>query len=64
MMTDYIDIKAKEEGCSMIVLMLYRKFYCASFYYNQGYGPKGFHFVKIINEGLLSKSFYNGYIKK
>jgi hypothetical protein len=53
MMTDYIDIKAKEEGCSMIVLMLYWKLYCPSFYYNQGYGPKGFHFVKIINEDYI-----------
>jgi hypothetical protein len=26
--------------------MLYRKFTAHRFYYNQGYGPKGFHFVK------------------
>jgi hypothetical protein len=41
MMTDYIDVKAKE-NCSMIVLDALQKFYCASFYYNQGYGPKAF----------------------
>tara|TARA_R110000851_G_scaffold165492_2_gene310459 strand:+ start:871 stop:1314 length:444 start_codon:yes stop_codon:yes gene_type:complete len=55
MMTDYIDIKAKEEGCSMIVLDAFTgNFTAHRFYYNQGYGPKGFHFVKIINEEGLS----------
>lgn len=55
MMTDYIDAKAKELGCSMIVLDAFTANFTAHrFYYNQGYGPKGFHFVKIINEGGLS----------
>jgi len=55
MMTDYIDVKAKEEGCSMIVLDAFTgNFTAHRFYYNQGYGPKGFHFVKIINEDGLS----------
>lgn len=55
MMTDYIDVKAKEEGCSMIVLDAFTgNFTAHRFYYNQGYGPKGFHFVKIINENGLS----------
>jgi GNAT superfamily N-acetyltransferase len=55
MMTDYIDIKAKEEGCSMIVLDAFTgNFTAHRFYYNQGYGPKGLHFVKIINEEGLS----------
>jgi GNAT superfamily N-acetyltransferase len=53
MMTDYIDVKAKEENCSMIVLdafILSR----IVFYYNQGYGPKGFHFVKsLMKKGYL-----------
>lgn len=54
-MTDYIDVKAKEEGCSMIVLDAFTgNFTAHRFYYNQGYGPKGFHFVKIINEDGLS----------
>ena len=25
------------------------------FYYNQGYGPKGFHFVKILDEKKLTQ---------
>jgi GNAT superfamily N-acetyltransferase len=60
MMTDYIDVKAKEENCSMIFRCFYRKFYCASFYYNQGYGPKGFHFVKSLMKKGYLKLFYYG----
>lgn len=53
-MTDYIDVKAKEIGCTMIVLDAFTgNFTAHRFYYNQGYGPKGFHFVKILDrEGL------------
>jgi hypothetical protein len=60
MMTDYI--KAKEENCSMIVSDdVYRKFYCASFYYNQGYGPVLNFFCKksLMKKGYL-KLFYYG----
>ena len=54
-MTDYIDAKAKETGCTMIVLDAFTgNFKAHRFYYNQGYAPKGFHFVKIINENGLS----------
>ena len=54
MMTDYIDAKAKETGCTMIVLDAFTGNFAAHrFYYNQGYAPKGFHFLKILNpEGL------------
>ena len=55
MMTDYIDIKAKETGCTMIVLDAFTgNFTAHRFYYNQGYVPKGFHFLKILNEEGLS----------
>ena len=55
MLTDYIDAKAKEEGCTMIVLDAYTgNFTAHRFYYNQGYVPKGFHFLKILNEDGLS----------
>jgi hypothetical protein len=55
MMTDYIDIKAKEEKCSMIVLDAYTENFTAHrFYYNQGYVPRGFHFLKIIDKDGLS----------
>ena len=55
MMTDYVDAKAKELGCTMIVLDAFTgNFNAHRFYYNQGYAPKGFHFLKIINEDGLS----------
>ncbi len=55
LMTDYIDAKAKELGCTMIVLDAFTgNFKAHRFYYNQGYAPKGFHFVKIIDENGLS----------
>jgi hypothetical protein len=47
-------VKAKEENCSMIVLDALQEITAHRFYYNQGYVPKGFHFVKIINEEGLS----------
>ncbi len=54
-MTDYIDQKAKELGCTMIVLDAFTgNFKAHRFYYNQGYAPKGFHFVKIIDENGLT----------
>ncbi len=54
-MTDYIDQKAKDLGCTMIVLDAFTgNFKAHRFYYNQGYAPKGFHFVKIIDENGLS----------
>ena len=47
MMTDYVDAKAKETGCTMIVLDAFTENFTAHrFYYNQGYVPKGFHFLK------------------
>lgn len=55
MMTDYIDVKAKETGCTMIVLDAFTNNFTAhKFYYNQGYVPKGFHFLKIVDESGLS----------
>ncbi|WP_035669026.1 N-acetyltransferase [Flavobacterium sp. 83] len=55
MMTDYIDTKAKQTGCTMIVLDAFTgNFTAHRFYYNQGYVPKGFHFLKILNEEGLS----------
>jgi GNAT superfamily N-acetyltransferase len=54
-MTDYIDAKAIEIGCTMIVLDAFTgNFKAHRFYYNQGYAPKGFHFIKMINEAGLS----------
>ncbi|WP_284650953.1 GNAT family N-acetyltransferase [Flavobacterium terrisoli] len=55
MICDYIDQKAKDLNCSMIVLDAFTgNFPAHRFYYNQGFGPKGFHFVKILDENGLT----------
>jgi GNAT superfamily N-acetyltransferase len=43
--------KAKDEDCNMLALDSYTSnFQAHKFFYNQGFGPKGFHFVKLLNE--------------
>ncbi|PAM92720.1 GNAT family N-acetyltransferase [Flavobacterium sp. IR1] len=55
LLTDYIEQKAIDLECSSIVLDAFTGNFAAHrFYYNQGYGPKGFHFVKIIDEKKLT----------
>ena len=55
LMTDYLDAKAKSEDCTAIVLDAFTgNFTAHRFYYNQGYEPRGFHFVKMINEDKLT----------
>ena len=54
LLTDYITELAKKNDCSIVVLDAFtQNFKAHRFYYNQGFSPKGFHFVKTINkEGL------------
>lgn len=55
LITHYVDEKAKSLSCTMIVLDVYtHNFKAQRFYFNQGYAPKGFHFVKILNKDGLS----------
>ena len=55
LISNYIDEKSKELACTCIVLDAYTTNYTAHlFYYNQGYVPKGFHFVKTIDENGFS----------
>ena len=55
LLTDYVEQKAIDLGCTNIVLDAFTANFSAHrFYYNQGYGPKGFHFVKILNEEGLT----------
>lgn len=55
LLTDYIEQKAIDLDCSSIVLDAFTGNFAAHrFYYNQGYGPKGFHFVKILDEKKLT----------
>lgn len=55
MLTDFVNQKAIDLGCTMIVLDAYTANFTAHrFYYNQGYNPRGFHFVKTLNEDGLT----------
>jgi GNAT superfamily N-acetyltransferase len=46
-----LEQKAKDEDCNMLALDSYTSnFQAHKFFYNQGFGPKGFHFVKLLNE--------------
>ena len=55
LLTDFVNNKAIELGCTMIVLDAFTgNFTAHRFYYNQGYEPRGFHFIKMINEEGLS----------
>jgi len=53
-MTDYISNLAEQTDCNIVVLDAYTgNFKAHRFYYNQGYAPRGFHFVKTLNiDGL------------
>lgn len=55
MIADFIEQKALDLGCTNIVLDAFTtNFKAHRFYYNQGYSPKGFHFVKILDEEGLT----------
>ncbi len=50
LMTNYLGEKAENLGCTCIVLDAFTgNFEAHRFYYNQGYVPKGFHFIKTID---------------
>ena len=53
--SEYIDAKATELNYTAIVLDAFTiNFPAHRFYYNLGYVPKGFHFVKILNEAAIN----------
>lgn len=55
LLTDFIEQKAIALEWSSIVLDAFTgNFGAHRFYYNQGYVPKGFHFVKILDEKKLT----------
>nr|WP_315145210.1 GNAT family N-acetyltransferase [uncultured Flavobacterium sp.] len=55
LLTDYVNQKAIDLDCTMIVLDAYTQNFTAHrFYYNQGYNPRGFHFIKTLNEDGLT----------
>jgi GNAT superfamily N-acetyltransferase len=55
LMQEYLQNKAIELGCHIMVLDAYNNnFKAHRFYYNQGYAPRGFHFIKILEEEKLT----------
>lgn len=51
---DYLNEKAKKEHCSMMALDSYTSnFKAHKFFYNEGFGPKGFHFIHVLKEEML-----------
>lgn len=55
LLTQFIDAKAKELNCTCVVLDAFTgNFDAHRFYYNQGYVPRGFHFIKTIDENGFS----------
>ncbi len=54
-LSEFIDNKAKELNCTCIVLDAFTgNFQAHRFYYNLGYVPRGFHFIKTIDENGFS----------
>ncbi|WP_207788165.1 GNAT family N-acetyltransferase [Flavobacterium lotistagni] len=55
MLTDYVQQKALHSGCVAIVLDAFtQNFKAHRFYYNEGFSPKGFHFVKVLDKERLT----------
>ena len=55
LLTDFVHHKATALDCTMIVLDAYTgNFTAHRFYYNQGYNPRGFHFINTLNEDGLT----------
>jgi GNAT superfamily N-acetyltransferase len=45
---------AKQNGCSMMALDSYTvNFQAHKFFYNEGFVPKGFHFIHVLDEAML-----------
>ncbi len=52
---EYLEEKANSLNCSIMALDAYsNNFKAHRFYYNQGYAPRGFHFIKILDENGLT----------
>ena len=50
----YLDKKAREANCNMMALDSYRHNTSAhGFFENEGFDPRGYHFIKVYNENKL-----------
>ena len=51
---DYLEEKAKEEKCGLLGLDSYTgNFKAHKFFYNQGYEPRGFHFINVLDKKTI-----------
>ena len=54
LMVDYIHEKALALNCSMMALDSYTSnFKAHKFFYNQGFSPKGFHFIQLLDKNKI-----------
>ena len=54
LMFDFLERKAFEQQCKMLSLDSYTSnFKAHKFFYNEGYVPKGFHFVKLLDKDAI-----------
>lgn len=54
LMFDFLEKKAKEQQCNMLSLDSYTDNFSAhKFFYNEGYTPRGFHFIKLLNKDAV-----------
>ena len=54
LMFDFLEKKAKEQQCNMLSLDPYTNNFSAhKFFYNEGYAPRGFHFIKLLNKDAV-----------
>ena len=54
LMFDFLERKAFEQQCKMLSLDSYTSnFKAHKFFYNEGYAPKGFHFVKLLDKNAI-----------
>ena len=48
---DHMKLKAEKEKCTMLALDTYTdNFKAGKFFYDQGYIPRGFHFINILDK--------------
>lgn len=51
MLFDFMEERAKEEKCTMLALDSYTtNFKAHKFFYGQGFAPRGFHFINILDK--------------
>lgn len=51
---DYLKMKAQNEGCTLLALDSYTdNFEAHKFFYQEGYVPRGFHFINVLDSTKL-----------